>query len=711
MKNGKYNITKDFITFEKEYRRFVDFAQNVIDNIYYGRETEFDGDGPSGINGRQGEWNSTHQRNSGRERDGGTNKERTEVVNREGEGSITDREVVMDSDPYSKALGRPRYTGRKMGEYVARQRMEMAKRVKALAQKLNLNIDVLESTEGLSGKRAKAKGWYEPKGKRIVVVIPNHTSVNDAVATVLHEVVGHKGLQVVMGDKLGEFLDFVYKNLPKNNKSRINNYVLSQNMKCNPITQRKAVADLGITQELLDDYYALVDEKQREAFGKQIAEEFYENNEYAEEYLARFVEELYNGKRLSSDNYNVLSRLKNAPENVRKQIEFIQQILNHIVNGRQGRNELRSGMVEGGFTGETLEGGKREGADVYDNATKKSEEGTATADDTRFRIEENSIDNVPTQPLTFTEKITNSVLEASARNKENLALRTEALRAYGSNLGKVLKKLMQEQRRYDKSTVDDLMKMAKMYFKNAQLLGHVTPYEVGRIMSVLHNAVGKRDITKDANKLVGILVDAHSKELENLLGKAAKTKAKKVNASGVEVIGSLDKMGQITLEAYNQGVELDEEAIEEKIVDAQNDTAHPEEAGARINGLMMALEYVTDIKQKQQEVKDLQKLLKEKARDAREGNMSRRAWKVMLYNEVENSKDILNDIEKELSLEQTNIQKDEKSILPERIVDRILRGYSRRGRGEQPTGEITDIIRRYNDGRTIIAAPLFCGIS
>ena len=79
------------------------------------------------------------------------------------------------------------------------------------------------------------------------------------------------------------------------------------------------------------------------------------------------------------------------------------------------------------------------------------------------------------------------------------------------------------------------------------------------------------------------------------------------------------------------------------------------------------------------------------------------AEKVMLYNEVENSEDILNDIEKELSLEQTNIQKDEKSILPERIVDRILRGYSRRGRGEQPTGEIADIARRYNEGRTIIA--------
>ena len=156
-----------------------------------------------------------------------------------------------------------------------------------------------------------------------------------------------------------------------------------------------------------------------------------------------------------------------------------------------------------------------------------------------------------------------------------------------------------------------------------------TGYEGGAACShkVLHGAVGKHDVTNAANKLVGILVDAHSNELQGLLDKAAKTKAKKVNASGVEVMGSLDKMGQIALEAYNEAVDLDEKAIEDKLYEAQNDTAHPEEAEARINGLMMAREYVTDIKQKKQEIKDLQKLLKEKVKDAREGNMSRRAWK------------------------------------------------------------------------------------
>ncbi len=102
---------------------------------------------------------------------------------------------------------------------------------------------------------------------------------------------------------------------------------------------------------------------------------------------------------------------------------------------------------------------------------------------------------------------------------------------------------MGKQKKYGKSTVDTLVKLAKMYFKNAQLLGEVSPYQVGRLMSVLDAAVGKEDITDNANKLVSILVDAHYKELAGILEKAAKTEAKKVNASGVEVIGKLDKYG------------------------------------------------------------------------------------------------------------------------------------------------------------------------
>ena len=137
------------------------------------------------------------------------------------EGFIADREVVMDSDPYSKAMGRPRYTGKKMQEYVARQREKMTAKVQELAKKLNLDVEVLVSTEGLTGKKAKAKGWYEPKGKRIVVVIPNHTSVNDAVATVLHEAVAHHGLRELFGENFDTFLQNVFNNADADVRTQI----------------------------------------------------------------------------------------------------------------------------------------------------------------------------------------------------------------------------------------------------------------------------------------------------------------------------------------------------------------------------------------------------------------------------------------------------------------------------------------------------------
>ena len=249
------------------------------------------------------------------------------------------------------------------------------------------------------------------------------------------------------------------------------------------------------------------------------------------------------------------------------------------------------------------------------------------------------LDEVKSQPLTsFKDLVTNKVLETSAKNKENLALRSDALRMYGRDVANVLK-LMGKQREYDKSTVDQLVKLAKMYFKDAQLLGGLTPYQVGRVMTRLNSAVGKRDITDDANELVNILVDAHNKELDRMLDKAAKTKAKKVNASGVEVIGKLDKEGQLLLEEYNNSKVLDLETIDEKILDLQNEAAEASgklegengeverEVAAKIRGLELARQYREEILAKQTEIKGLEQELKSAEQDAKDGAMDRAAYK------------------------------------------------------------------------------------
>lgn len=74
-------------------------------------------------------------------------------------------------------------------------------------------VEALESTEGLTGKKATSKGWFNPKTGEVVVVIPNHVSSEDAVQTVLHEAVGYYGLRKLFGENFNTFLDNVYPNV------------------------------------------------------------------------------------------------------------------------------------------------------------------------------------------------------------------------------------------------------------------------------------------------------------------------------------------------------------------------------------------------------------------------------------------------------------------------------------------------------------------
>ena len=138
---------------------------------------------------------------------------RTDEVNRKGEGAVSDYDVTMASDPVSKAIGEPRYgRGKKMREYAERQRRLMAQKVKEIAEKLNLdNVEIVTDSSTLSGKKAKAKGFYNVKTDKITIVVPNHTNVFDVAETVLHEAVAHYGLRKLFGKHFDTFLDNVYE--------------------------------------------------------------------------------------------------------------------------------------------------------------------------------------------------------------------------------------------------------------------------------------------------------------------------------------------------------------------------------------------------------------------------------------------------------------------------------------------------------------------
>ena len=141
---------------------------------------------------------------------------------RSGEGAYSDEEVAVGSDPVSKILGKPRFTRKLRREFAERERKRMRKAVDDVASALNTPIEVLETTEGLTGRRATGKGWYEKSTGKIVVVLPNNRSVADVMQTVLHEAVAHYGLRKLFGSGFDNFIDNIYNNVDAETRQKIN---------------------------------------------------------------------------------------------------------------------------------------------------------------------------------------------------------------------------------------------------------------------------------------------------------------------------------------------------------------------------------------------------------------------------------------------------------------------------------------------------------
>lgn len=75
----------------------------------------------------------------------------------------------------------------------------------------------------LSDVKNGATGWYDPTTHTVHVYLPNCTDANEAERTVLHEKIGHEGMEVLLGGEQGvrKFADFVYKSVGKETRGKI----------------------------------------------------------------------------------------------------------------------------------------------------------------------------------------------------------------------------------------------------------------------------------------------------------------------------------------------------------------------------------------------------------------------------------------------------------------------------------------------------------
>lgn len=132
-------------------------------------------------------------------------------VNREGDGIISDADISLLNDPMSRMMGESRFTPEQQEKFAAMERERMARHVDELAEKLHLNnIEVVTDASTLTGKRKKAKGFYNRHTDKITIVVENHRDIEDIEQTVLHEAVAHYGLRQLFGTHFDDFLDNVF---------------------------------------------------------------------------------------------------------------------------------------------------------------------------------------------------------------------------------------------------------------------------------------------------------------------------------------------------------------------------------------------------------------------------------------------------------------------------------------------------------------------
>ena len=149
-----------------------------------------------------------------------TGYSREDIVRIFGNGETRFRKAVQDSEE-------------------ARQEIEsldneVLATIEELAQELYSNVGVIADIESIPDEKKRRdakrgmKGWYDPATGMVSVVLPNIADKQDAVETMLHEIVGHRGLRGLLGEKYNEFLNEVFVNAPKEMRADIMKIVMAQ---------------------------------------------------------------------------------------------------------------------------------------------------------------------------------------------------------------------------------------------------------------------------------------------------------------------------------------------------------------------------------------------------------------------------------------------------------------------------------------------------
>ena len=93
-----------------------------------------------------------------------------------------------------------------------------------MSEELGVKINRVSRNEMPAGHQTD-KGYYNPATGEMTICMDNVTDERDAIATVLHETVGHKGLRELFGDRFREAMTNIYASLDREGREWVNAYI------------------------------------------------------------------------------------------------------------------------------------------------------------------------------------------------------------------------------------------------------------------------------------------------------------------------------------------------------------------------------------------------------------------------------------------------------------------------------------------------------
>ena len=216
-----------------------------------------------------------------------------------------------------------------------------------------------------------------------------------------------------------------------------------------------------------------------------------------------------------------------------------------------------------------------------------------------------------------------------AENRDAIDVFMDRIRAINGNLQQ-LRMAAAAQRQYDKRTVDAIVKQANELLEGGKL-ADLTRGEIKRILSVVNNATGKADLTKEVGRLMDIMIANQLRMGRENIDKFLRIRGKKVDQRGVEVRGRLDIKGQLIMDAVRENIGNDLVDILMRIVDVQEKLTSESETVRRnaeneLVGLEFARQYVENIKDSEKEEKRIRQEIKDAEQEYKDGVRDRKTF-------------------------------------------------------------------------------------